>query len=447
MSSRHDGVTCDACQRREFRLRRYKCLICHDYDLCGSCFDTRRATNKHSISHPMQCLIPKADHNLFYHGEPTSEYSVHSFTCPLCGQLGFTETSFSHHVFQSHPGQETGDAEVICPLCATHAEGDQNRQTRHMARHLMAVHHLSAAPTEPTKDSQSTESSYVHNFTSNVANSTDSTRHTSNHRLPPFVLLRSHRTNRAQRSLHLTANRNTSSHDVLVDLITSGSRNADASARLNGEDWASNDSRPPTLAERSSFRSQNNAAVERPYTMPSSTSAPPPSTTQAITTSVYRRTDALDGNFATTGRDSDEQQSDEEHQMGLDGLSSLGAPILLECISSETSEAAATTVLVPESGNDVQSTTQVSAAASSLHKSLSGDPSQHHQQLDEATSSTVKDPELKLPDSSVVPHHVEPTRKRATRDEFDANWAAFLSNLVWSSLCFPNTEESRPPLD
>ncbi|OON14146.1 zinc finger, ZZ type, partial [Opisthorchis viverrini] len=138
-------VTCDVCQQKEFGLRRYKCLVCRNYDLCGDCFDNRQATEKHSSSHPMQCLIPRADHDLFFHGEPSSEYMAYSFTCPLCGQLGFTETSFSRHVFQKHPGEETGGPEVICPLCATHSEGgDHNRQTRHMARHLMATHHLTA---------------------------------------------------------------------------------------------------------------------------------------------------------------------------------------------------------------------------------------------------------------------------------------------------------------
>ncbi|GAA54801.1 E3 ubiquitin-protein ligase KCMF1, partial [Clonorchis sinensis] len=145
ISNKEERVTCDACQQKEFRLRRYKCLVCRNYDLCGECFDNRQATEKHSSSHPMQCLIPRADHDLFFHGEPSSEYMTYSFTCPLCGQLGFTETSFSRHVFQKHPGEEAGDPEVICPLCATHSEGgDHNRQTRHMARHLIATHHLTA---------------------------------------------------------------------------------------------------------------------------------------------------------------------------------------------------------------------------------------------------------------------------------------------------------------
>ncbi|VDP85008.1 unnamed protein product [Echinostoma caproni] len=63
------GVTCDACSQRDFRLRRYKCLVCCDYDLCGTCFDNQCETNQHLRTHPMQCLIPKADHKLFYNGE------------------------------------------------------------------------------------------------------------------------------------------------------------------------------------------------------------------------------------------------------------------------------------------------------------------------------------------------------------------------------------------
>ncbi|KAJ9592826.1 hypothetical protein L9F63_015517, partial [Diploptera punctata] len=37
--SRHEGVSCDSCLKGNFRGRRYKCLICYDYDLCATCYE------------------------------------------------------------------------------------------------------------------------------------------------------------------------------------------------------------------------------------------------------------------------------------------------------------------------------------------------------------------------------------------------------------------------
>ena len=46
---------CDACQRekKNFTEYRYKCLVCFDYDLCGKCFERRKISKTHFISHPM----------------------------------------------------------------------------------------------------------------------------------------------------------------------------------------------------------------------------------------------------------------------------------------------------------------------------------------------------------------------------------------------------------
>ena len=52
-----------------FRGRRYKCLICYDYDLCSTCHESGAATTQHSASHAMQCILTRADHDLFYGGE------------------------------------------------------------------------------------------------------------------------------------------------------------------------------------------------------------------------------------------------------------------------------------------------------------------------------------------------------------------------------------------
>jgi hypothetical protein len=37
--SRHEGVSCDSCLKGNFRGRRYKCLVCYDYDLCAACYE------------------------------------------------------------------------------------------------------------------------------------------------------------------------------------------------------------------------------------------------------------------------------------------------------------------------------------------------------------------------------------------------------------------------
>ena len=47
------GCTCDYCDKKNFTEYRYKCLICDDYDLCGKCFEERRLTKQHELSHPM----------------------------------------------------------------------------------------------------------------------------------------------------------------------------------------------------------------------------------------------------------------------------------------------------------------------------------------------------------------------------------------------------------
>ena len=110
--SRHEGVSCDSCMRSNFRGRRFKCLICYDYDLCSSCFEQGASTPRHSASHPMQCILTRADSELYFGGDRDTSLAdhQHSFTCPFCGKMGFTETTLQ--VSRDIQTREVG-AEVI----------------------------------------------------------------------------------------------------------------------------------------------------------------------------------------------------------------------------------------------------------------------------------------------------------------------------------------------
>lgn len=55
------GVSCDACLKGNFRGRRYKCLMCFDYDLCAQCYEQGATSTRHNTDHAMQCILTRAD--------------------------------------------------------------------------------------------------------------------------------------------------------------------------------------------------------------------------------------------------------------------------------------------------------------------------------------------------------------------------------------------------
>ncbi|KAI6661274.1 E3 ubiquitin-protein ligase KCMF1-like isoform X1 [Oopsacas minuta] len=136
----HRGVSCDKCGRSGFTGKRYKCLLCFDFDLCADCFDSlgdETANNgRHTSSHPVQCILTRTDMSLYYGGENSAEYS-YSFTCPYCAVPGYTEQTLHDHVNTQHPDQRT---EVVCPVCAALPDGDANFISDDFQEHLAIEH-------------------------------------------------------------------------------------------------------------------------------------------------------------------------------------------------------------------------------------------------------------------------------------------------------------------
>lgn len=146
MTSSHEGVSCDPCRKNNFRGLRYKCLICYDYDLCSACYEAGLTSSRHTVNHPVQCIIARNDYDLFYSGESISSEQPQSLTCPLCGTLGFTDTTLLEHVTSDHASSDNDEssAGVVCPICGV----ETNQLTYDLATHLTMEHRTPRDPIE-----------------------------------------------------------------------------------------------------------------------------------------------------------------------------------------------------------------------------------------------------------------------------------------------------------
>ncbi len=175
------GVSCDLCMKSNFSGKRYKCLICYDFDLCSNCHDQSVLTltntaasttasksnaipqktpniplnnNNHANTHPMQCILTKSDFELFYGSNIIDFVEQSSFTCPYCGKLGFSEATLCEHITVQHPSTSNTTAtttsganysiqEVVCPICAalpSGSGGDPNHLTDDLLQHINVEH-------------------------------------------------------------------------------------------------------------------------------------------------------------------------------------------------------------------------------------------------------------------------------------------------------------------
>ncbi|CAG5094258.1 Oidioi.mRNA.OKI2018_I69.XSR.g13395.t1.cds [Oikopleura dioica] len=131
--SRHESVSCDNCLQNNFEGIRYKCLICHDYDLCERCYSRSASTSNHRPDHPMQSILTHHDSNLYHRGDSDPD----CYTCPFCGHFGFRSSDLASHISTVHRGEVK---DVLCPVCAVTSSSEPNHMTDNLLNHLEIDH-------------------------------------------------------------------------------------------------------------------------------------------------------------------------------------------------------------------------------------------------------------------------------------------------------------------
>ncbi|NXD11655.1 KCMF1 ligase, partial [Nothocercus nigrocapillus] len=136
------GVSCDACLKGNFRGRRYKCLICYDYDLCATCYESGATTTRHTTDHPMQCILTRVDFAMALQKSWLQfERGLWRSCGPVvCGKQGCKLTVLMGQVSTETGSTSSGQTISICPICAALPGGDPNHVTDDFAAHLTLEH-------------------------------------------------------------------------------------------------------------------------------------------------------------------------------------------------------------------------------------------------------------------------------------------------------------------
>ncbi|EDV57964.1 E3 ubiquitin-protein ligase KCMF1 [Drosophila erecta] len=133
----HRNICCDGCRMTNFRCRRFRCLRCVNYNLCGICYDQRIETEEHRVNHPMQMISDPDDLGLLLNGEiPELIHLSNCFTCPYCGLLALPAKRLIEHVYVQH---RLSDEYVVCPMCAGLSAVDLVA-IRNLSKHLLHNH-------------------------------------------------------------------------------------------------------------------------------------------------------------------------------------------------------------------------------------------------------------------------------------------------------------------
>jgi hypothetical protein len=138
----HSGISCDLCRKKNFSGRRYKCLICQDFDLCSICYEKKSnlSIERHSIDHPMQLIITANDYEHIYFRNLRTQHSPMSLTCPLCHENGFSLECLIQHVNERHLLLTYS---VLCPICFIR----QKNLSEHLHQHTKSWKEIQNANT------------------------------------------------------------------------------------------------------------------------------------------------------------------------------------------------------------------------------------------------------------------------------------------------------------